>query len=90
LAASCSYAQAAPRPVTASESLPRLLHIVMPLFVSVADADSAAPSATPDSHAVLALAALVQTPLSGSLCLVASDTAINLSFRRHQRALLRC
>ncbi len=90
LAASYSFAQTMPRPVAASESLPRLLQIVMPMFVSAAESTSATPSVASASHAEFALAALVRTPLSGSLCLVSSLAAVDLGQRRHQRALLRC
>lgn len=89
LAASYSYAQSLPRPVAQSESLPRLLQAVAPLLVSAGDSAGTTPVPLA-SHAVFTLAALVRTPLVGSLCLVSSFTAVNLSARRHQRALLRC
>jgi hypothetical protein len=89
LAASYSYAQTLPRPVAQSESL-RLLQAVTPLFVSVGDSASVAPADSSTSHVVFTLAALVGTPLVGSLCLVSSFAAVNLSARRHQRILLRC
>ncbi len=89
-AASYSFAQSVPRPAAQSESLPRLLQAVAPLFVSAGDSASVAPAVPSASHAVFTLAALMRTPLAGSLCLVASFAAVNLLARRHQRMLLRC
>jgi hypothetical protein len=90
LAASYSYAQTLPSPVAASESLPRILQAVVPLFVTASEASSAAPVEFPPPQAVLKLGALAGTGLGGSLFLVSSLSAVNLATRRHQRALLRC
>ena len=89
----CSYAQGAPSSageVTRTDSLPRLLHTVVPLLVSAAESVSPAPVARSAVHAVLALEALAATPLAGALYLVASLLAVNVLLRRHQRTLLRC
>ena len=89
----CSYAQGAPSnagQVTRTDSLPRLLHTVVPLLVCAAESVSPAPVARSAAHAVLTLEALAATPLSGALYLVASLFAVNVLLRRHQRALLRC
>jgi hypothetical protein len=89
----CSYAQGAPSSAgeaTRTDSLPRLLHTVVPLFVCAAESVSPAPLARSAAQAVLTLEALAATPLSGALCLVASVLAVNVLVRRHQRALLRC
>jgi hypothetical protein len=88
----CAYTQGAPasaREVTSSDSLPRLLRAVVPLFVSAAESVSPAPVRN-SPHAVLALGALAATPLSGAICLLASLFAVNSLIRRHQRLLLRC
>lgn len=87
--AAYSYAQAAPRPVSAHESL-RIFQAVVPLFTSVADAVPSTPAAHPAPHAVFTLEALTATPLAGAICLIASLAAVNLLLRRHQRSLLRC
>ena len=89
----CSYAQGAPSSageVTRTDSLPRLLHTVVPMLVGAADSVSPAPIARSAAQALLTLEALAATPLSGALYLVASLFAVNVILRRHQRALLRC
>lgn len=90
--AAYSYAQGAaelPR-VIASDSLPRLLQAVVPLLASAAESIAPAHIEKSAPHAVFELNALTATALGGSLCLVASATAVDLLARRHQRALLRC
>jgi hypothetical protein len=89
----CSFTHGGPSStgeVTRTDSLPRLLHTVVPLFVSAVESVSPAPVARSSAHAVLTLEALAETPLSGALYLVASLFAVNVVLRRHQRALLRC
>ena len=80
--AAYSYAQAAPRPVSAHESL-RILQSVVPLFASMADSAPTVPAVKPPTHAVFTLEAL-------TAALIASFAAVNLLLRRHQRSLLRC
>ncbi len=90
--AAYSYAQARidlPRPV-ASDSMPRLLHAVLPLLACAAESISPAHAETSSQQASFPLSALNATPLGGSLCLVASVLAVNLLARRHQCTLLRC
>ena len=84
-----SYAQSAPTPADAHESL-RLLKAVVPLLAHAADSLSSAPVANSAAHAVFAVETLIATPLAGSLCLIASVFAIDLLRRRNQRSLLRC
>ena len=86
--AAYSYTQAAPE-VRHYDSFPRLLQVVVPLFVA-AEASINAPIAKAPAQSVLALEALAETRLAGSLILLASVVAISLHFRRHQRTLLRC
>jgi hypothetical protein len=90
--AAYSYAQSvAESPCSvAADSLPRLFHSVVPLLASAVDSIAPAHVEKSSPHAVFALDALTATPLCGSICLVASATAINILARRHQRALLRC
>lgn len=90
--AAYSYAAARmdlPRPV-ASDSVPTLLHAVLPLLACAAESIAAPHAETSSPQASFPLSALNATPLCGSLCLVASALAINTRARRHQRALLRC
>ena len=90
--AAYSYAQAridVPRPV-AADSMPRLLHAVLPLLACAVESISPSHAETSSPRASLPLSALNLTPLGGSLCLVASVFTIDLLARRHQRTLLRC
>jgi len=86
--AAYSYTQAAPE-VRHSDAFPRLFQVVVPIFVA-AEASVAAPVTHAPAQSLLALAALAETPLAGSLILVASVLAIHLHLRRNQRTLLRC
>ncbi len=85
--AAYSYAQSAPRPASAHESL-RLFQAVVPMLVHAAESASTAPVVQTAAHAVLSLEALTSTALAGSLCLIA--LAIDLLARRHHRTFLRC
>jgi hypothetical protein len=76
--------------VRTHDAFPRLLQAVVPLFVAASESVSSAPAAKTPAHAVLALDALSETSFAGSLILVASALAVDLSSRRHQRTLLRC
>jgi hypothetical protein len=87
--AAFSYAQTAPKPSGAHESL-RVLQAVVPLLAHAADAVATAPAIHAPVYAVLALDALKATPLAGALFLLASLIAVDLGRRRHQRSLLRC
>src|SRR5262249_21762925 len=93
LTALCAYSYAnslshSVSPAT-SDSFPRLLQAVVPLFVAAAESASPAPSVAAPSHDFFDVAALSATPLAGSLCLVASFLAVDLYRRRHLRAFLR-
>jgi len=87
--AAYSYAQAAPRPASAHDSL-RVLQAVVPLLAHAADSISTAPAPNAPAHAVFTLDALRSTPLAGSLFLLASLIAIDLIARRHTPKSLRC
>jgi|SRR5579872_6337122 len=87
--AAYSYAQSTPA-LRQHDAFPRLFQAVVPLFAAVADSSIHAPTAHPPAQASLALDALTSTPLGGSLILLASFNAIDLSTRRHDRQLLRC
>lgn len=80
------------RPASAN-ALPYLFHPVVSLLLSAAhDAGIATPA--PPQHstprAAFSLAAISATPLGSALYLVAAIVAVDLRFRRHQPALLRC
>jgi hypothetical protein len=87
--AAYSYAQAAPQPANAHESL-RILQVVVPMLAHAADSVSPAPVVKSAPHSIFLLDALKATPLSGSLFLLASLIAIDLITRRSHRTLLRC
>lgn len=83
---------AAPRTASAN-TLPYLFHPVVSLLLSAAHEVSTAAPAPPEHstpRAALSLEAMAATPLGGSLYLIAAVAAVDLLFRRHQRALLRC
>ena len=84
--AAYSYTQATPE-LRHYES--RLLQLVVPIFVA-AEQSVATPIAKAPAQSVLALEALSETLLAGSLILVASILAVHLHQRKHQRTLLRC
>jgi len=91
--AAYSYAQDVPmsmRPMSASDSLPSLLHAAVPLLAFAGESSAAAPVVNSTAYPVFTLEALTPTPLGGSICLLASSVAVNLLIRRHQRTLLRC
>jgi hypothetical protein len=67
-----------------------LFQAVVPFFVQASESVSNPPVVKDAPHAELTLGALTATSLCGSLCLVASLFAVNISWRRHQRSLLRC
>jgi hypothetical protein len=87
--AAYSYAQQVPAPRQA-DHFPRLLHVVVPFLAAAAESNSAVSVTHTDPQAFLALEALNQTPLSGSLILLASTTSIDLQSRRHPYQSLRC
>ncbi len=87
--AAYSYTQQAPE-LRHAEAFPKLFHVVVPLFAAVADATTTAPVAKTPAQAILALEALTTTPLAGSIILLASFIAIDLSLRRHHKQSLRC
>jgi hypothetical protein len=77
--------------VSGSRPLTRLLQSVVQLVTPASDFTLAAPSTErPSAHALLAFAALAATPFRHSLWMISIRPAVNLAFRRHQRALLRC
>lgn len=63
---------------------------VAPLFISASDSTSSASLQNSHAHDFLNLQALIATPFSGSLYLLASFAAVDLLARRHQSPLLRC
>jgi hypothetical protein len=73
-----------------ASSLPRLLSVVP--FAITADQSPARPAPPqPGTHSfLLSLDALASTPFQSSLCLLASALGVNLFFRRHACAPLRC
>jgi hypothetical protein len=74
-----------------SRPLTRLLQSVVQLVTPANEFSLAAPSPErPSAHALLAFAALAATPFRHSLWMISSRPAVNLAYRRHQRALLRC
>jgi hypothetical protein len=87
--AAYSYTQTAPA-LRQHDSFPRLFQAVVPLFVAATESSASAPVLKTPLQSVLALEALSVTPLGGSLVLVASSTALDLSQRCHRRIQLRC
>src|SRR5215469_2080626 len=87
--AAYSYTQYAPS-ARQHESYPRLFQAVVPLFAAVADSSANTTIEKAPPQSLLALDVLTQTPLAGSIILLASFVAIDLVTRRHQRSLLRC
>jgi hypothetical protein len=73
-----------------TSSLPHLLSVVP--FAIAADQAPARPlPPQPGTHSFfLSLSALSTTPFQSSLCLLASAIGVNLFFRRHACAPLRC
>lgn len=86
--AAYSYAQSAPPP-DAHSSL-RVLQAVVPMLVHAAETVAAAPAVPHDAHTLFSLDALSATAFGGSLCLLASLSAIPFLRGRPQRTLLRC
>jgi hypothetical protein len=71
--------------------LTRLLQSVVQLVTPAGEYALAAPSPErPSAHALLAFAALSATPFRRSLWMISGRPAVNLDFRRHRRAQLRC
>jgi hypothetical protein len=69
----------------------RLLQSVVQLAAPACDYTTAGPShERPPARALLAFAALAVTPFGHSLWMVARRPSIQLSFRRHLQAPLRC
>ena len=83
--AAYSYAQNAPS-VRPHDPFPRLLQVVVPLFVAATESAAAPPILKAPPQSILAL----DGPAPGSLLLVASTHALDLSERTHPRLLLRC
>jgi len=74
-----------------SRPLTRLLQSVVQLVTPANEFSLAAPSPErPSAHSLLAFGALAATPFRHSLWMISRRPAVNLGFRRHQRALLRC
>jgi hypothetical protein len=92
LLASMSAAMSAePQASGGNRPLIRLLQSVVQLVTPASEFSLAAPSPErPSAHALLAFAALADTPFRHSLWMISSRPAVNLAYRRHQRALLRC
>ncbi len=92
LLASMSAAMSAePQVSGGGRPLTRLLQSVVQLVTPANEYSLAAPSPErPSAHALLTFAALAATPFRHSLWMISSRPAVNLAFRRHQRALLRC
>jgi hypothetical protein len=85
-------ARSVTRPASISV-LPQLFHPVVTMLLSAAheiSISTPAPSQRTTPRATLALEAISSTPLGSALFLVISAAAVDLRFRRHQRALLRC
>jgi hypothetical protein len=69
----------------------RLLQSVVQLVTPASDYSLAAPSPErPSAQALLNFSALAATSFRHSLWMISARPAVNLAFRRHQRALLRC
>jgi len=92
LLASMSAAMSAePQVSGGGRPLTRLLQSVVQLVTPAHEYSLAAPSPErPSAQALLTFAALAATPFRHSLWMISSRPAVNLAFRRHQRALLRC
>jgi hypothetical protein len=74
-----------------TDSLARLLRSVGHLVTPAAEASVATPAVErPSPRAVLPFTALVSTPFRHALWMISSVSAVDLTARRHQRALLRC
>jgi hypothetical protein len=74
-----------------SRPLTRLLQSVVQLVTPANEYSLAAPAPErPQAHALLAFTALADTSFRHSLWMISARPAINLAFRRHQRAPLRC
>ncbi len=87
--AAYSYTQTSPS-LRQHDAFPRILQAVVPLFVAASESSTSGPALKTPLQSVLALDALAVTPLGGSLVLVASCAALDLSERRHQQTQLRC
>jgi len=74
-----------------TDSLARLLRSVGHLVTPAAEASVATPAVErPSPRAVLPFTALVSTRFRHALWMISSVSAVDLTARRHQRALLRC
>jgi hypothetical protein len=90
LAASLFAGSGTPVLHPAHDSTPRLLRFVVPFVLSASEHSSPSLSFSHPPDASFALSALTATPFRSSLWLVASQVAIDLIERRHQREFLRC
>ena len=91
LASMSAAVSAEPQVSRGSRPLTRLLQCVVQLVTPASEYSLAAPAPErPSPHALLAFAALAATPFRHSLWMISIRPAVNLAFRRHQRALLRC